>query len=251
MTTLPTKPVTFRHSLSTPAQHGGFSLVELTIVLVIVALLAGGLMFGLSGQREQIQSKEARQQLETIREALIGYAMTNGRLPCPAPANLPNTDPAAGRTRTPPCADDLRFGVVPWVTLGLSETDPWGNRFTYFVSAKFTAALAADAQASFTLSTGSATAVPADNAGTANVMDNGLVIASDVPAVIVSHGSRGVGAYQPNGAQLPGAIGDEAENADADLTFIAHTPTENFDDLLTWIIPTVLKSRLVAVGKLP
>jgi prepilin-type N-terminal cleavage/methylation domain-containing protein len=229
----------------------GFSLVELTIVLVIVALLAGGLMFGLSGQRDQIQNKEARQQLETIREALIGYAMTNGRLPCPAPANLPNTDTAAGKARTPPCPDDLRFGVIPWVTLGVSETDPWGNRLTYFVSAKFTAALSADTQASFTLSTGSATAVPADNSGTANVKDNGLDIASDVPAVIVSHGSRGAGAYLPTGAQLPGAAGDEAENANIDLAFTSHTPTESFDDLLTWIIPTVLKSRMVAVGKLP
>lgn len=248
MTGLPT-------NTSLKLHQSGFSLVELTIVLVIVALLSGGLMFGLSGQREQIQSKEARQQLESIREALIGFAMTNGRLPCPAPANLPNTDPAAGKARTPPCADALRFGVIPWVTLGLSETDPWGNRFTYFASAKFTAALAADAQASFTLSTGSATAVPADNSGTANVKDNGLDVASDVPAVIVSHGNRGTGAFQPTGAQLPGAIGDEAENADVEVnlnpTFIAHTPTDNFDDLVTWIIPTVLKSRMVAVGKLP
>jgi len=245
------------HHLPHPIEldQSGFTLVELTIVLVIVALLSGGLMLGISGQREQIQSKEARQQLETIREALIGYAMSNGRLPCPAPANLPNTDPAAGKARTPPCTGSLRFGVVPWVTLGLSETDPWGNRFTYFASAKFTAALSADTQASFTLSTGSATAVPTDNSGTANVKDNGLDVASDVPAVILSHGIRGAGAYQPSGAQLPGALSDEAENADAEVnlspTFIAHTPTDNFDDLVTWIIPTVLKSRMVAVGKLP
>jgi prepilin-type N-terminal cleavage/methylation domain-containing protein len=236
-------------------QQEGFSLVELSIVLIIVALLSGGLMMTLSSQHNQIQNNEARQQLETIREALIGYAMTNGRLPCPAPANLPNTDPNAGKARMPPCADALRFGVVPWVTLGLSETDPWGNRFTYFASSKFTGALPVDAQASFTLSTGSATAVPADNSGTANVKDNGLDIASDVPAVIVSHGNRGAGAYQPNGAQLPGAAGDEAENAGAEVnlnpTFVAHTPTDSFDDLVTWIVPSVLKSRMVAVGKLP
>lgn len=238
-------------TIARPVSHAGFSLVELTIVLVIVALLAGGLMFGLTGQREQIQTREARLQLETTREALIGYAMANGRLPCPAPANLPNTDPAAGRAPNPPCDNALRFGVVPWVTLGLPETDPWGNRLTYFASAKFTAAVAADAQASFTLATGSPTAVPPDNAGTANVRDNGVDIASDLPAVIVSHGSRGAGAWQPTGAQLPGAAGDEAENANNDQTFISHVPSDSFDDVLTWIIPTVLKSRMVAVGKLP
>lgn len=87
-----------KHSILNQA---GFTLVELTIVLFIVALLSSGLMLGLSGQREQAMNKDARMQLETIREALIGYAMTNGRLPCPAPANLPNTDPKAGQELIP------------------------------------------------------------------------------------------------------------------------------------------------------
>lgn len=75
-----------KHSILNQA---GFTLVELTIVLFIVALLSSGLMLGLSGQREQAMNKDARMQLETIREALIGYAMTNGRLPCPAPPTCP------------------------------------------------------------------------------------------------------------------------------------------------------------------
>ena len=205
-------------------EQAGFTLVELTIVLVIVALLSSGLMLGLAGQREQAMNKEARLQLDTIREALIGYAMANGRLPCPAPANLPTTDPKAGQALVPPCTNDLRFGVIPWVTLGVPETDPWGNRFTYFVSSKFTGALSGGAQASFSLSTGSASATPPDNAGTANIKDNGLDIASDIPAVIISHGNHSAGAYQPSGTQLPGATGDEAENANGTQTFISHTP---------------------------
>jgi len=32
---------------------------------------------------------------------------------------------------------------------------------------------------------------------------------------------------------------------------VSHTPTESFDDLVAWIVPSILKSRLVAVGKLP
>jgi hypothetical protein len=76
-------------------------------------------------------------------------------------------------------------------------------------------------------------------------------VASEIPAVVISHGSRSAGGYQSTGIKLGGASGDEDENADADLIFILHTPTENFDDLVTWIIPSILKSRLVAVGKLP
>ncbi|MGB5207951.1 MAG: hypothetical protein WBN76_09585, partial [Azonexus sp.] len=76
-------------------------------------------------------------------------------------------------------------------------------------------------------------------------------VASDLPAVVASHGSRGAGAWQPSGAQLPGAAGDELENSDADLTFIAGQPSNSFDDLLTWVVPSILKSKMVAAGRLP
>lgn len=117
----------------------GFTLVELTIVLVIVGLLTGGLLLGIAAQRNAAETSEARRQLENIREALLGYAMANGRLPCPAPATLPNSDAGAGVAATPPCDNAGQHGVLPWVTLGLPETDPWGNRFTYTVSSAFTA----------------------------------------------------------------------------------------------------------------
>ncbi|MBL8429844.1 MAG: type II secretion system protein [Dechloromonas sp.] len=217
----------------------GFSLIELTVVLVIVALLSGGLMLGLAAQREANSYQEAQRQLDSAKEALLGFAISNGRLPCPATANLANTDANAGREN---CAS--AHGVLPWATLGLPESDPWGRRLTYYAQAAFTATVAAGALASFTL----------DTQGNANVKDaaaSGYDIASGLPAVIVSHGSRGFGGYQSSGAQLLGAAGEEAENSNANLTFIAHTPTDSFDDLVTWIIPTVLKSRMVAVGKLP
>ncbi len=222
----------------------GFTLVELAIVLVIVALLTSGLLMGITAQRTSAENTDAQRQLETIREALLGFAMANGRLPCPAdPASTGgkeqcDLDPNNIPTRT--------FGVVPWATLGLPETDPWGNRFTYFASSKFTAL------AGFTLSTG----VPPNSiAGLANIKDNyasGSNIASDIPAVIVSHGSRSAGAYQPTGVQLPTSSDpNEAKNSGADLTFVSRTPGETFDDLVTWIVPSILKSKMVAAGRLP
>ena len=233
------------HRFKLPHRNTGFTLVELAIVLVIVALLTSGLLLGVSAQRNAAENIDAQRQMETIREALTGFALTRGRLPCPAQPGLANTDVNAGIEN---CAQ--QHGVLPWVTLGLPETDPWGNRFTYFASSKFTAALAAGTQASFTLLTGD----PPDNAGTANIKaSSGSAgnIASDLPAVVVSHGSRGAGAWQPNGTQLAGAAGDESENADADLTFIAGQPSNNFDDLLTWVVPSILKSKMVAAGRLP
>jgi prepilin-type N-terminal cleavage/methylation domain-containing protein len=233
-----------RHSH--PAAQQGFSLVELTVVLVIVALLSSGLMLGLSAQRDANNYQEAQRQLDSAKEALLGFAITNGRLPCPATPTLAGTDIKSGLEDRPDANSvcNRSHGVLPWAALGIPETDSWGQRLTYYAHSNFTGPVAAGALASFTL----------DTLGNANIKDaaaSGYDIASALPAVIVSHGSRGIGGYQNSGVQLPGAAGEEAENADADLTFIAHTPTDSFDDLVTWIIPTVLKSRMVAVGKLP
>ena len=243
MTGLPTKLIPIRHPLFADK---GFSLVELAVVLVIVGLLASGLMLSLGTQRETATTQEAQRQLENIREAVIGFALANGRLPCPALSTLANTDSNAGREN---CT--LQHGVVPWATLGLPEVDPWGNRFSYCASQKFTTPPSGGAQAGFTLTTGSPNADPPDNAGTANVISGGANVASDLPGVIISHGQRSAGAFTPSGSQIPRTTGDEDENADTDFTFVAHAPTPTFDDQLIWIVPAILKSRMVAAGKLP
>lgn len=245
---------TARKATALPS-HSGFSLVELTIVLVIVALLSGGLMFGLSSQRDQAQNKDAQQQLNLIHDALLGFAMTAGRLPCPAAPNVA-TNNGGGReawTCTPAdCSTSdrtctLEHGAIPWLTLGIKETDPWGTRFTYFVGREFSNPLL-----KAETDVGQRTRFTLDTVGRASVQDGaGHEIAQQIPAVIASHGAHAAGGFQPTGIALPGATGDEAENADADQIFIARTPNEAFDDLLTWIAPTVLKARMVAVGKLP
>jgi len=225
-----------RHPLR---KHSGFSLIELTIVLVIVALLSSGLILGITAQRDAIANQDAQHQLDTAREALLGFAITNGRLPCPATPTLPSADANAGKEN---CSS--QHGVLPWATLALPETDPWGQRLTYYANSNFTATIAAGATAAFTLDT-------AGNASIKESLSAGNDLASALPAVIVSHGSRGAGAYQNSGSQISGAVGEEAENSDADTLFIAHTPTQTFDDLVIWINPSILKSKLVAAGKLP
>ena len=219
----------------------GFSLLELSIVLVIAALLSSGMIFSLGAQRDLAAYQDTQRQLDQVKEALLGFALSNGRLPCPAKATLANTDANAGRED---CTLTAGHGVLPWATLGLAEVDTWGQRLTYYAHSNFTGSVPTGALASFTL----------DSLGNANIKDStsaGYNIASELPAVIVSHGRRGLGGYQNNGSKVAGASGEEAENADADLTFIAHPQNETFDDLITWIIPTILKARLVAVGKLP
>ena len=235
-------------------RNKGFTLVELAIVLVIIALLTSGLLMGVTAQRTSADNADAQRQLDNIREALLGFAMAKGRLPCPAKADLPNTDDNAGLELTPPCDGALQHGVLPWKTLGLPETDPWGNRFTYFVSSYDSSATPSKSFAK-ALPTGTLASFTLDTLGNANVKENwnaSTNAASELPAVVVSHGSRSGGAYQPSGVQLPVSTDpNEAENSDADLTFVSRTPSATFDDLIIWIVPSILKSKMVAAGRLP
>ena len=64
--------------------HGGYSLVELAVVMLIVSLLIGGLLLPISAQQDVRARQDTERILTDARESLLGYAIANGRLPCPA-----------------------------------------------------------------------------------------------------------------------------------------------------------------------
>jgi prepilin-type N-terminal cleavage/methylation domain-containing protein len=256
----------------------GFTLVEMAMVLMIVGLLLGGLVPTISAQMETQRISETRRQMSEIRDALVGYTLINGRLPCPAQATLATgaanagieaitgngcaCQTASGSTDTiataagVACQNSSVTGVLPWATLGLQETDAWGRRYTYRATSVF-----ADQIAANTLGTGCSVALPTASSfalcspGTPDirVASGGSFIAENVPAVFISHGKNGYGAYIVNGSQLPsaGAGADELENSDNNLSLVNHEFSPEFDDLVGWISPGVLMSRMVAAGKLP
>jgi prepilin-type N-terminal cleavage/methylation domain-containing protein len=222
-----------KHFVMVPCRTAGFTLIEMAMVLMIVGLLLGGLLVPLSVQMEQRNITETQKTLSEIKEAIIGYAIVNGKLPCPALANRPTgSDPQAG---TVDCS--LTRGVLPWATLGVSETDAWGRRFTYTASNPFIVS-------TFTLAT----------AGTLTVKtaSGGSDIAISIPAIIVSHGKNGLGAYTPSGSQIPvSSDPDEQENSNTGTIYVSHESNTTFDDLVVWISPNILFNRMVAAGKLP
>lgn len=239
-------------------QHAGFTLLEIAIVLAIVALLLGGLLPTISGQIERQHNSETRKQLDEIQEALIGFALSNGRLPCPADGTIATGQANAGvedyNVSTNTC--NIAGGVVPWATLGVNETDAWGRRFTYRVDTNFADAISLNTYGSSctpgTPPTQSSFALCSDgNLTVLSAASGGTNVAINIPAVIVSHGRNGYGAYLPDGSQIAGASGDENENANNDNNFVSHDPTPTFDDLVVWISPNVLMNRMVTAGKLP
>jgi prepilin-type N-terminal cleavage/methylation domain-containing protein len=202
----------------------GFTLLELSLCLLIIGLLGSGLLLSLNTQRDLADLQAAQRQLDESRESLLAFALVNGRLPCPARPTLASSEASAGLED---CA--LQHGVLPWRSLALLEADPWGNRLTYYASERFSATIPAGSNASFTLET----------LGNASIYDhNARTLASELPAIIICHGRQASGAFTPEGRQISGAQGEEYENSDADLTFISHPPN-------------VLKARLVTAGKLP
>ncbi|SFN97319.1 prepilin-type N-terminal cleavage/methylation domain-containing protein [Formivibrio citricus] len=267
-----------------PMQNRGFTLVEMAVVLFVIGLLMSGLLGGLSLQQESRRLAETRDALEQAREALLGYALTHNRLPCPADGSLAQTHPAAGRelaARTAQGRCQTLQGVLPWADLGLRQTDGWGRRFTYRVSAAFTecqgpavappgdppvlptgcqtaitACGVSGTRPCFTLATTpdlrvyrsapAACPTPPATPPTGNVANN-------VPAIIVSHGRQFHGSFGPEGgAPAPGASGDAAENSDDNRCFVSRSDGANgYDDETFWLSPAILFSRLVGASRLP
>ncbi|MGA7749978.1 MAG: type II secretion system protein [Gallionella sp.] len=244
------------HTAKLMQQHG-FTLVEIAIVLLIVGLLMGGLLPTLSGQIDQRRNSDTSKQLDEIKDALIGYAVINGRLPCPASSTSNGAEsPSGGGNCT-----NFYNGFVPAATLGLSGTtdssgfliDSWGNRIRYAVtSSNGNAFTTTNGMQSAGISSLAPNLLVCSTAtgisGTSCATNSYLTATPGVPVVIYSTGK--------NGAQGSAGI-DEAANLDGNRTFVSHIPTPSgaangyFDDIVIWISQTVLINRMVAAGKLP
>ena len=61
----------------------GFTLIELAVSMFIIALLLGAVLVPLATQVEQRQVSETQKTLDDAKEALVGFALANGYLPCP------------------------------------------------------------------------------------------------------------------------------------------------------------------------
>ena len=240
--------------LDVPRPFAGFTLVELAIVLVIIALLIGGMLVPLSTQRDIQNTNDTQKQLSEIKEALYGFAAANGRLPCPAATAATGIEnPLGGGV----CTNSWN-GFLPGITLGVGPTDSqgyvvdsWGNRIRYAVTTGNTRA--------FTTNNGVKNAwgsvlnpdihVCSTSVGmTSSACAAGTDLTTSAAAIIFSTGKNG--ATVPTGA-------DELANSGVNLTFVSHAqapvgaPQGEFDDIAAWISPNILYNRMISAGKLP
>ena len=210
--------------------NSGFTLIELAVVLVIVGLVLASLFVPVSTQVNQAQIIETRRDLLDIKDALLGYSLINGRLPCPDTTGdgledaCPNT-----------YANSSTEGNLPWSTLSLKSSDVWGQPFRYRVNNAFTA--------TFLLTT------KGTDPGIIKICTDytcAKTEASSVPLVVYSKGKNG-GLSLAEMTDL-----DEKENADQDGNYVNKDSVEGgYDDMVTWISTNILMNRMVSVGKLP
>lgn len=268
----------------------GFTLVELAIVLVIVGLILGGLLVPISAQMDMQSFRKTNESLNEMKEALIGYAIINGRLPCPATATsngLESFCPAAtgtcvgSETTTAQihgnCSSQINnvmSGFLPAATLGISPqdtqgfaTDGWSgnstNRIRYAVSPKTIGTQTFP----FTTSNGM------KNAGLSSLASQSLLyvcgtkttgtapLATCTAAGAVQLTNNAVFVIYSTGKNsATGGTGtDESVNPNPnspntnndDVVFISQDQSSAFDDILLWGSSSTLIGRMVSAGTLP
>lgn len=94
-------------------REGGFTLVELMVVIVLIGLLAGVVSVGVFGVLKKGRITAAVGQIKEIEKAIAMYKMETGRFP-----------------------DDLNqlmepVGVHDEGLMSEIPTDPWGNEYIY------------------------------------------------------------------------------------------------------------------------
>lgn len=205
----------------------GFSLLEAAIVLFVLALLAGSILVPLSAQVEQRYYDDTTRTMNDVRDALLGFAVVNKRLPCP------DTD-GNGTENITGAACTAAQGTLPWATLGIGQTDAWGQAFVYRVTLVF-----ANPSAVITLASTPDIRICAAA---------GCTTTPNVVAVVVSKGK--------NQGICSGACPDEAENSDGNATFVSRVRSQpgggnEFDDVLVWIPASTLFTRMIAANLMP
>ncbi|OGA50520.1 MAG: hypothetical protein A3G24_22215 [Betaproteobacteria bacterium RIFCSPLOWO2_12_FULL_62_13] len=266
--------MTNRRGRAAQERARGFTLLELAIALFIITLVLGALLVPLTTQIAQRRISDTQKTLDDIKEALLGFAVSTTRLPCPASATSNGVESFCTSATPNPCGAELLTyqahgrcfaqynGFVPGTTLGLAATDAqgyaidaWGTRIRYAVTASASANVSI-----FTSTNGmrlttltalvpdlyvcaSSTGVTATTCGTAQILT------TSAPVVIFSLGL--------NANTGGGTSADEAANLNGDQVFVSRVRSDpgstggEFDDIVTWLSENVLYNRMVAAGQLP
>ena len=228
----------------------GFTLVEMAVVLVILGLVLATLFAPLSAQRDIKNIIGTQTSLNQIKEAIYGFAVLNGRLPCPAKVIADPTNANYGLEDPTLCGQE---GLLPWKTLGVPETDEWGTHrilttdpwigyWKYKPDSNFTTSVLFSTKMLADLTTETAL----------NLVFADKLVVQDSNGNVVTPNSLGkekpIAVIYSTGKDL---IANGQNSGVADSTYQSDVNSAAFDDILIWVARPVLVNRLVSAGKLP
>ncbi len=252
-------------------QQGGFSLIELAIVILIMGLVLGGIAMPLSVQRENARIKQGDEQIAMVQSAIEGFALANGRLPCPAtPASDGVADPSGGGCTT-------QHGFVPATTLNLHGSrnddnlllDPWGAPLRYSVTASDADT---DGNWDFTvpgemrdvtmalLQPDIHVCSSASGASNTSCAGANVTLSDAAPMIVYSLGKDWASFSSPDqlenvGTTLGGGASGATYRVADNLVFVSRGRSkasgDEFDDQLLWLSANSLFRRMVDAGHLP
>ena len=116
-----TAPVTTRQPLRSASDQSGFTLIEIMVVIVILAILAGLVVPKVVGQSDKARVKTTETALATVSNALDMYKVDNSR--------YPTTAQGLEALSTPP-ADAKNYPEGGYIKGGY-PTDGWENEMQY------------------------------------------------------------------------------------------------------------------------
>ena len=230
-----------------PRTTAGFTLIEVVVVMLIFAVVIAMATVITRGIASAQKRSLTATRVAAIETALAQFVMQQKRLPCPANGTLASSANNAGVEMRAgnACTGNQQDGVVPWRTLGITETDAtdgWDRRLTYRVGPSLAQDNGMDMSQCDPAGTGpagagqSCTACAGTNLAactppSAFLPNKGLIVRnSPIPPaaqetlmdpagvphtgaayVVISHGESGGGGYLNSGTLATSTVGDGTE----------------------------------------
>lgn len=227
----------------------GFSLIELSIVVLVMSVIISGTFIFVGDASFQAKLIDDEERINLIDEKINEFYIKNGYLPCPASrsealnsANFGDeTDCSlisAPTGTTHAAINQVRIGTIPVRALGLPDKfmfDAYNNRYTYAVN-RVHAIDSATFTSTYTSSTPVININHVDISTSTQTNITNFNNNDNVMYVLVGHGPNGNGATSYSGTlQTCSTSFNDAENCDLDENFVdIYKVPDRFDDNIRW-----------------
>ncbi len=250
-------------------KESGFTLIEISLVLLIVTILLGYTVSIYPVQQELKQYRAANEEMDSILQYLIRFTQVNGRLPCPDKSAGGAYDGLEDLDGSNDCKSI--YANLPGKSLGIpgdyneqgSLLDPWGRPYRYAISDGTATTNDAD---DFSDRDNIRTQGISGMKGDIFICDDSATVGNDlncaaagsneimsrVAAVVVSTGKdRGNSSSNIQAENL-----DNFDNGvSIDRVFIYAQRSEKsgveYDDVVKWLPTNLLLAKLIDAGRLP